>query len=143
MQYFNFWFLTLEQSYQPGIHFRCLRECIFINVFSQHGWDRKTTIDHLFKVSKKCKSKFDCLIYEMLFIKDIKPSLNTQTDYSLQTVYLKSKNLVFGNIPTGWLHCSYCFIVPLYYDVYIFILNFHSLTWKRREVASKRRFITF
>ena len=27
-----------------------------------------------------CNSKFDCLVYEMLYIKDIKPSLNTQAD---------------------------------------------------------------
>ena len=36
--------------------------------------------DHLFKVLRKCNSKFDCLVYEMLYIKDIKPSLNTQAD---------------------------------------------------------------
>ena len=42
--------------------------------------DKKAPIDHLFKILKKCASKFDCLIYEMLFIKDIKPTLNTQTD---------------------------------------------------------------
>ena len=28
----------------------------------------------------KCNSKFDCLVYELLYIKDIKPSLNTQAD---------------------------------------------------------------
>ena len=42
--------------------------------------NKRAKIDHLFKVLKKCRSKFDCLIYEMLFIKDIKPSLNTQSD---------------------------------------------------------------
>ena len=44
---------------------------------TQHGNNRRK-IDHLFKVLRKCKSKFDCLVYEMLYIKDIKPSLNTQ-----------------------------------------------------------------
>jgi len=29
-------------------------------------------------VLKKCRTKFDCLIYEMLFIRNIKPKLNTQ-----------------------------------------------------------------
>jgi len=33
-----------------------------------------------FQVLKKCKNKWDCLVYEMLFIKNIKPSLNVQTD---------------------------------------------------------------
>ena len=46
---------------------------------TQHGNNRRK-IDHLFKVLRKCKSKFDCLVYEMLYIKDIKPSLNTQAD---------------------------------------------------------------
>ena len=29
---------------------------------------------------KKCRGKLECLIYEMLFIKDKKPKLNTQSD---------------------------------------------------------------
>ena len=43
---------------------------------TQHG-NNKTKTGHLFKVLRKCNSKFDCLVYEMLYIKDIKPSLNT------------------------------------------------------------------
>ena len=33
-----------------------------------------------FKILKKCQSKFDCLIFEILFIKRLKPNLNVQTD---------------------------------------------------------------
>ena len=33
-----------------------------------------------FRVLRKCFTKFDCLVYETLFIKDLKPNLNTQTD---------------------------------------------------------------
>ena len=33
-----------------------------------------------FKILKKCKNKFDCLIYEMFFIHELRPSLNVQTD---------------------------------------------------------------
>ena len=40
---------------------------------TQHGNNRRK-IEHLFKVLRKCDSKFDCLVYEMLYIKDIKPS---------------------------------------------------------------------
>ena len=32
------------------------------------------------KVLKKCQSKFDCLVFEMLYIKRLKPNLNVQTD---------------------------------------------------------------
>ena len=33
-----------------------------------------------FKILKKCKNKSDCLIYEMFFIHELRPSLNVQTD---------------------------------------------------------------
>ena len=33
-----------------------------------------------FKVLKKCLNKFDCLVNEMLHIKQLTPSLNVQTD---------------------------------------------------------------
>ena len=46
---------------------------------TQHG-NNRTKTDYLFKVLRKCNSKFDCLVYEMLYIKDMKPSLNTQVD---------------------------------------------------------------
>ena len=33
-----------------------------------------------FKILRKCQGKFDCLVFEMLFIKKFKPNLNVQTD---------------------------------------------------------------
>ena len=39
-----------------------------------------TNLQDQFRVLKKCRTKFDCLIYEMLFIRNIKPKLNTQSD---------------------------------------------------------------
>ena len=33
-----------------------------------------------FSVLKKCRNKFDCLVNEMLFIRDLKPTLNVQSD---------------------------------------------------------------
>ena len=33
-----------------------------------------------FKILRKCQSKYDCLIYEMLVIKELKPTLNKQSD---------------------------------------------------------------
>ena len=32
-----------------------------------------------FSVRKKCRNKFDCLVNEMLFIRDLKPTLNVQS----------------------------------------------------------------
>ena len=36
--------------------------------------------DKQFSVLRKCRLKFDCLIFEMLFMKELKPGLNTQKD---------------------------------------------------------------
>ena len=38
-----------------------------------------------FYVLKKCSSKFNCLVYEMLFIRKLKPSLNVQINAKLFT----------------------------------------------------------
>ena len=33
-----------------------------------------------FEALKKCRNKFDCLVYEMLFIRTLKPNLKVQSD---------------------------------------------------------------
>ena len=42
------------------------RNDLMQNLETHHGNNRRK-IDHLFKVLRKCKSKFDCLVYEMLY----------------------------------------------------------------------------
>ena len=49
------------------------------HMVEQHGEDAKN-IEKSFKVSRKCRGKYECLLYEMLFIKELKPSLNKQSD---------------------------------------------------------------
>ncbi|PFX12961.1 hypothetical protein AWC38_SpisGene23002 [Stylophora pistillata] len=39
-----------------------------------------TSLEEMFSVLKKCRGKMDCLIHEMLFIREQKPKLNTQSD---------------------------------------------------------------
>ena len=46
----------------------------------QHALSKTDLVDKQFSVLKKCGSKFDCLIFEMLFIKELNPELNTQKD---------------------------------------------------------------
>ena len=46
----------------------------------QHGLLKTDLVDKQFSVLKKRRSKFDCLIFEMLFIKELNPKLNTQKD---------------------------------------------------------------
>ena len=41
-----------------------------------------------FEVLKKFKNKFDCLVFEMLFIRTLKPSLNVQSDSIRAKVFL-------------------------------------------------------
>ena len=45
-----------------------------------HGLSKSNLNYKQFSVLRKCRSKFDCLIFQMLFIKELKPGLNTQTD---------------------------------------------------------------
>ena len=49
------------------------------HLLEAHG-DKNLLNEGQFYVLKKCHGKFDCLVYEMLFIQELKPSLNTQSD---------------------------------------------------------------
>ena len=44
----------------------------------EHG-ENTAKVDGFFQILKKCRSKFECLLFEMLFIKDIRPSMNKQS----------------------------------------------------------------
>ena len=53
------------------------------SAFGVHFKNCHKNLEHFdtnFTVLMQCKTKFDCLVYEMLFIKDLKPSLNVQSD---------------------------------------------------------------
>ena len=71
-----------------GYTARHLHQCINEHKYSaigrhleQHGLSRNDLVDKQFSVLKKCRSKFGCLIFEMLFIKELNPQLaNTQKD---------------------------------------------------------------
>ena len=57
------------------------------HVRDQHGGD-SSEVSHRFKILRKCQSKFGCLIYEMLFIKELKPTLNMQSDSICAKLFL-------------------------------------------------------
>ena len=96
---------------------------------TQHDNKRAKT-DHLFKVLKKCRSKFDCLVYEMLFIKDIKASLNTQSDS------IRAKLLLDTFVPfVSFFYCSFCLAFAYYthrthkyFDCFTFYILFELLS---------------
>ena len=49
----------------------------------QDGLSKTDLVDKQFSFLKKCRSEFDCLSFEMLFIKELNPELNTQK-YSIR-----------------------------------------------------------
>ena len=55
------------------------RSTIGYHATDEHGED-SDSIGSNFKILKKCQSKLDCLIFEMLFSRKLKPKLNKQSD---------------------------------------------------------------
>ena len=49
------------------------------HLLDAHG-DKNLINEDQFRNLRKCHGKFDCLVYEMLFIKELRPSFNTQRD---------------------------------------------------------------
>ena len=50
---------------------------VYKHYHEQHGEVPKDLLRR-FSILKKCRNKFDCLVNEMLFIRDLKPTLNVQ-----------------------------------------------------------------
>ena len=53
----------------------------------QHGEVPKELLRRS-SILKKCRNKFDCLVNEMLFIRDLKPTLNVQSDSIRARVFI-------------------------------------------------------
>ena len=82
--------LTVEMVYYKHYH-------------EQHGEVPKDLLRR-FSILKKCRNKFDCLVNEMLFIRDLKPTRNVQSDS------IRAK----GFILISFKHCLLisCFTFP-------------------------------
>jgi len=74
MNYVGF---TNRHLYQRIIEYTSSRPSI--GKHTKHGVDKPTIADN-YSVLKKCRNKLDCLIHEILFIQNLKPSLNVQSD---------------------------------------------------------------
>ena len=68
---------TSRHLYQPVEQHK--RSVIGNHVREQHGIE-PCEIAKNFRVPRKCSNKFECLIFEMFFIRDVKPKLNKQSD---------------------------------------------------------------
>ena len=114
------------------------------SIHQKHG-NNRTKTDHLFKVLSKCNSKFDCLVYAMLYIKDIKPSLNTQADsiraklftWQLRTffiffiIFFFSYCVSYLRNYTHWTrkYFMYCFKFYIFVFTLYNLILFHFSTW--------------
>ena len=81
------------------------------HVRDQHGRD-PSDISLRFKILWKCLSKFDCLIYEMLFtcIKELKPTLNMQSDSIRAKLFFSAKYFIYSFVllsSSVFLECSF------------------------------------
>ena len=78
-----------EIMFVPSVSFGEKFSAIFLtdcqSAIGHHLRDAHGNIDLLnesqFRMLKKCCTKWDCLVYEMLYIRTIRPNLNTQSDY--------------------------------------------------------------
>ena len=53
----------------------------------EHEKDPETITCNI-KILKKCQSKLDCLIFEMLFIRELKPKINKQFDSNRAKLFI-------------------------------------------------------
>ena len=69
---------------QHTVHLRSMALLLSHSVLDQFSADKYGRIPQdllkCFEVFKKCRNKFDCLLYEMLYIRTLKPNLNVQSD---------------------------------------------------------------
>ena len=77
-----------------------------------------------FHMLKKCSSKFNCLVYEMLFIRKLKPSLNVQSDSINAKLFNFFCFLLYFILIL--IHIFYCTLVPIVYLSYIYLFNSYS-----------------
>ena len=52
--------------------------------------------EYQFRVLRKCHGKIDCLVFEMLFIKNLEPDLNIQTDFIRAKLFVYLLLLLFS-----------------------------------------------
>ena len=75
-----------------------------------------------FKIPRKCQSKFDCLVFEMLYIKKFKPNLNVQADS------MHAKLCLTCNFCDCLRHLLFfiVFTEPSFYAVFDFIMTLYG-----------------
>ena len=92
------------------------RSVVGNHVSEQHGNEPREITKNV-RVLRKCSNKFDCLIFEMLFIRDLRPKLNKQSDPSAHSCLFNTFNS-FLILFTSYLYFIFAFryfIIRLFY----------------------------
>ena len=55
-------------------------------------------LDKRFSVLKKCNNKFNCLVYEMLLMRELAPSLNVQLDAIRAELFVTFAYFIYCNL---------------------------------------------
>ena len=82
-----------------------------------HG-DKSLLNEDQFRGLKKCHEKFDCLVYEMLLIKELRPRLNTQGDSTSAKLFVQLVAKFPFLFMTNCFSCIYrLFIVSFFFSL--------------------------
>jgi len=98
-----------------------------------------------FTIFKKCCLKLDCLIYEMLFIKNKKPTLNTQSDSVKAKLFIWQFKCTMLGIFI-FIHRLFLSLNHMHWDLHTYIhyitnshnvsyLNLRMMAWSRWNVV--------
>ena len=108
------------------------RSVVGNHVSEQHGNEPREITKNV-RVLRKCSNKFDCLIFEMLFIRDLRPKLNKQSDPSAHSCLFNTFNS-FLILFTSYLYFIFAFR-------YFIIRLFYPWTWTWKWPWSGRNIV--
>ena len=81
-------------------------------------------LDKQFHVIEKCKTKFDCLVHEMLVIRELSPSLNVQSDSIRAKLFAWHCIFYYGNLKRTFSD-----------SLFFSFLNLKMVSWGLRNVV--------
>ena len=81
-------------------------------------------LDKQFHVIEKCKTKFDCLVHEMLVIRELSPSLNVQSDSIRAKLFSWHCIFYYGNLKRTFSD-----------SLFFSFLNLKMVSWGLRNVV--------
>ena len=103
--FFSGWLVRCKLCglYTEALSHQCMSE--LKNVSSSIGEHYKNkhsaipkNLDKRFSVLKKCNNKFNCLVHEMLLMRELAPSLNVQLDAIWAKLFVSFAYFIYANL---------------------------------------------